>query len=153
ILYPTIPDGNETAPEDQDDVADDDGDRAADPAVAMSNIQYPTSAGISFAVAPEVEQIRVRVKTARYEETDAGWQRKPIGPVELSVPVGATDTDSDEVTTGLDLYHRVRDVREGARSVTLILLNRLEGETGNKDPASFFQASFSVAGVDDETPF
>jgi Helicase conserved C-terminal domain len=153
ILYPLIPDPDEAAPEDQDDVADDDGDRAADPAVAMSNIQYPTSAGISFAVAPEVEQLRVRIEAARYEEADAGWQRIPIGPVELSVAVGATGADRDEVTTGLQLYHRVRDVREGARSVTLVLLNTLEGEAGNKDSTSFFQISFSVVGVDDGTPF
>lgn len=153
ILYPALADGNEIDPEDQDDVADDDGDRAADPAVAMSNIQYPTSAGISFAVAPEVEQIRVRVEAARYEGTDAGWQRKPIGPVDVSVEVGATDTDRDEVTTGLYLYHQVRDVREGSRSVTLVLLNTLAGEAGHKDPASFFQVSFSVVGVDDEIPF
>jgi hypothetical protein len=153
ILYPALADGNETDAEDQDDTADDDGDRAADPAVAMSNIQYPTSAGISFAVAPEVEQIRVRVEAARYEETDAGWQRKAIGPVDVSVAVGATDTGRDEVASGLYLYHRVRDVREGARSVTLVLLNRLEGEAGNKDPASFFQVSFSVVGVADEAPF
>jgi helicase-like protein len=153
ILYPALADGNEVDAEAQDDTADDDGDRAADPAVAMSNIQYPTSAGISFAVAPDVEQIRVRVKAARYEETDAGWQRKPIGPVDMSVAVGATDADRDEVTTGLYLYHRVRDVREGTRSVTLVLLNTLEGEPGHKDSASFFQVSFSVAGVDDEAPF
>jgi hypothetical protein len=153
ILYPLIRDGNEIDPEAQDDVADDDGDRAADPAVAMSNIQYPTSAGISFAVAPEVDEIRVLVEAARYEETDEGWQRKQVGPLELSVPVGATDADRDEVTTGLQLYHRVRDEREGARSVTLVLLNTLEGEAGRKDPASFFQVSFKVVGVDDDTPF
>lgn len=153
ILYPLIRDGNETDPEAQDDVADDDGDRAADPAVAMSNIQYPTSAGISFAVAPQVEEVRVRIEAARYEEVDGGWQRKPVGPLELSLPVGATDADRDEVATGLQLYHRVREVREGARSVTLVLLNTLEGVAGNKDPASFFQASFAVVGVDDDPPF
>jgi Helicase conserved C-terminal domain len=153
ILYPALADGNETDPEAQDDTADDDGDRAADPAVAMSNIQYPTSAGISFAVAPEVDQIRVRIEAARYEEMDAGWQRKPIGPEELLVSVDDTVSDRQEVATGLQLYRRVRDVREGARSVTLVLLNTLEGETGNKDPASFFQVSFSVVGERCDTPF
>lgn len=153
ILYPVIREGNETAPEAQDDLADDDGDRAADPAVAMSNIQYPTSAGISFAVAPDVEEVLVRIEAAWYEEVDEGWQRSPIGPVDVTVPVGASDADSDEVTTGLQLYHRVREVREGARSVTLVLINTLDGETGNKDPASFFQVSFSVVGADGEAPF
>ncbi len=153
ILYPMVPDGNETDPEAQDDVADDDGDRAADPAVAMSNIQYPTSAGITFAVAPEVGEVRVRIEAAHYAEVDGGWQRKPVGPLELSVPVGAADAGRDEVATGLQLYHRVREVREGARSVTLVLLNTLEGEAGNKDPASFFQVSFIVVGADDDAPF
>lgn len=153
ILYPLIRDGNETDPEAQDDLADDDGDRAADPAVAMSNIQYPTSAGISFAVAPDVDELRVRIEAARYEEVDGGWQRKEIGPLELAVPVGSTGTDRAEPATGLQLYHRVREVREGARSVTLVLLNTLEGEAGNKDPASFFQVSFAVVGLDDDTPF
>jgi len=153
ILYPALAEGNETDPEAQDDVADDDGDRAADPAVAMSNIQYPTSAGVSFAVAPEVERIGVKIEAAHYEEVDGGWQRKPVGPVELSVPVDVVGADRDEVTTGLKLYRRVREAHEGARSVTLVLLNTLEGEAGNKDPASFFQVSFEVVGVDDELPF
>jgi hypothetical protein len=134
ILYPKVPDGNEIDPEvAQDEVADDDGDRAADPAVAMSNIQYPTSAGISFAVAPEVEQIRVLIEAARYEETEDGWQRRPVGPVDLTVAIGDTGNGREEVAKGLQLYHRVRDVREGAKSVTLVLLNREEGEAGNKD--------------------
>ncbi len=153
ILYPALADGNETDPEAQDDVGDDDGDRAADPAIAMSNIQYPTSAGISFAVAPDVDEIRVRVEAARYEEVDGGWRRRPIGPVELSVPVGAVAAERDEPATGLQLYHRVREVREGARSVTLVLLNTLEGEAGHKDSTSFFQVSFRVVGVGEDAPF
>ena len=80
ILYPALADGNGTGPEAQDDVADDDGDRAADPAVAMSNIQYPTSAGVSFAVAPEVEEIRVKIEAARYEELDGGWRAQADRP-------------------------------------------------------------------------
>jgi hypothetical protein len=157
ILYPRIEDG---LPIDADadaevDVADDDGDRAPDPAVAMSNVQYPSSAGMTFATAPEIDRLLVTVEAARYEKSDAEpWKRLPVGPVEIEIAVGSPDSKQLEVVPGLDLYYRSRGVRDGARSITVVLLNTLEGEFGNKDETSFFQASFTVRGsATEEAPF
>ena len=84
ILYPSIDAGRRITAEReaQDDTSDDDGDYAADPAVAMSNVQYPTSAGITFAVDPEETTLEVILRAARYrkegDEDEEMWKREPL---------------------------------------------------------------------------
>ncbi|HEX5593597.1 MAG TPA: helicase-related protein [Solirubrobacterales bacterium] len=155
ILYPHLGAGSPLADETDAnvDVADDDGENFADPAVAMSNVQYPSSVGLTFAVDPEAEEISVAVQAAGYEAVGAGWQRQPIGPVEVVVPVAAEGAETVAVARGLELYCRVRETRDGARPVTLVLLNNQRGRAGQKDAVSFFQVGFEVRGVDREAPF
>jgi hypothetical protein len=131
ILYPTLPDGS-TIPaeaESQSDVADDDGDLSADPAVAMSNIQYPSSAGITVAVDPAVDEILAQVSAATYEPSEEGWLRRQLGPFEPKIPL-AVEEDRIELTNGLELYYRARGELAGARSVTVVLVNKQTGEPG-----------------------
>jgi helicase-like protein len=157
ILYPRVEGGRRmlAEPQEQDDLPDDDGEGSADPAVAMSNIQYPSSAGVSFAVAPDVDRLFVSIEAARYEETGKGaWSRKEIGPIEKEIDVGTAVLVRIPLVEGLELYLRSREVREDARSVTVVLLNTLSGKAGKKDATAFFQVSFDLTGGEDEsTPF
>lgn len=154
ILYPTLPGGSTISAEaeSQSDVADDDGDLSADPAVAMSNIQYPSSAGITVAVDPNVDEILAQVSAARYEPSDEEWSRVQLGPFEARISM-AVEEDRIELTTGLELYFRARGELAGARSLTVILVNKQTGEPGKKDATSFFQVSLELQGLDDSSPF
>lgn len=149
ILYPVLPEQQDGLDEDQlDEVSDDDGDGAADPAVAMSNVHYPSSAGITFAVDPATETLSVEVRAARYlAGENRSWQREQIGPVELSIAVGGEGEERPEVVPGLHLYVKARAVGDEARSVTVVLLNELTAQPGHKDATAFFQVSFVVSGA------
>lgn len=154
ILYPMLDDGAtmQSDYEGLTDVADDDGDFSSDPAVAMSNIQYPASAGVTFAVAPDVSAIEARVSAARYVPEEAGWRRVPVGPHKqrIGIDVGERSYPIDD---GLELYVRIRDELLGARSVTAVLVNTQTAKPGHKDASSFFQVELELAGVDGEHPF
>jgi Helicase conserved C-terminal domain len=156
ILYPRIDDGTPIQDETDAyvDIADDDGENFADPAVAMSNVQYPSSLGLTFAIAPEAEEISVAVEAATYEPLDDGsWQRRPIGPVEVNLAVAGEGAVTRGVAPGLELYCRVRETRNDARPVTVVLLNNQAGRFGKKDATSFFQVRFRVRGVAGGSPF
>jgi hypothetical protein len=152
ILYPKIVESQspELADGDnQDDLADDDaGGGPADPAVAMSNVQYPTSAGISFAVDSAVEDLQVEVTASRYAESDAGWVRNEISipPIRIELAVGTVETL--DLGDGLSLYSRVREPLDGAVSVTVVVINGREARSGKKDSECFFQVSFTVRGTE-----
>lgn len=144
ILYPVLEQSG-IDPEDVEEVADDDGEGAPDPAVAMSNLHYPSSAGITFALDAAVESVQVVVEAARYVPEDGRWRREAIGPLEVSVFVDGVRSERIEVgVPGLCLYVRARPPVDGARSVTVVLLNTLTGRPGFKDEASFFQVGFEV---------
>lgn len=155
ILYPQIGDGMpiQEEPAADVDLADDDGETFADPAVAMSNVQYPSSVGLTFAVDPEADEVAVEIAAATYEPLEGNWQRRPIGPVELAVPVGREGAVTRPVAPGLELYARVREARKGARPVTVVLLNSRPGQSGQKDATSFFQVGFRVRGGEGGSPF
>lgn len=154
ILYPRLDQGRgqRIEPAAEGEVQDDGGDGAADPAVALSNVQYPSSAGITFATDPAVEAVFVTVDLARYVEDDGRWRRTPIRREAIRVDVDKTGKGEQEVADGLMLYWRSREVLKDARSVTVVLMNELEGESGKKDATSFFQTSFSVEGVEGGGP-
>ena len=68
ILYP-----RSSAPIDASgdiDRDEDDDEGNFDPAVAYANLRYPSSMGLTFALDPSNEQIKVVVASARYEESD-----------------------------------------------------------------------------------
>jgi hypothetical protein len=155
ILYPQLEDSQNVDPEVQEGDEDDGGDGSADPAIAMSNVQYPSSAGISFATAADIEELTVSVQVARYAKAEeGGWAREAIGPVDVGIPAGATNSDKVKVIAGLKVYWQVREVAEGARSVTVVLMNTQTARRGLKDAASFFQTSFSVVSTrGDGAPF
>ncbi len=151
ILYPSTDDGERmtTEMDNQDDTSDDDGDYAADPAVAMSNVQYPTSCGITFAVGADEEPVQISVRAARYrqagiEDEDESWRREALELQPHDLDVSITDESRTELTDGLTLYCKVREVTNGARSVTVVLMNKLTAEPGRKDGNSFFQVGFDV---------
>ena len=141
-----------TEMENRDDTTDDDGDYAADPAVAMSNVQYPTSAGITFAVRDDEDALQVMVHAARYRsdviDDEEIWRREALELESHELDVSSTDESRTELTDGLTLYCKVREVIDGARSVTVVLMNKLTAEPGRKDGNSFFQVGFEVSQTD-----
>jgi helicase-like protein len=165
ILYPRIdgaPSEQILDPGEEDETADDGGDAEADPAIALSNVQYPSSAGISFAVREDVERLLVTIEAARYveeveEDGEGGkrrsWIRNPIGPLEHTIEIAGAVAHTTEVVPKLDLFWQVREPTEGGRSVTVVLINRQNGERTKKDGTSFFQVSFKVEGKEAEAPF
>jgi hypothetical protein len=158
ILYPSIEgDGNAQIvdQEAQEDTPDDDGEISTDPAVAMSNVQYPSSAGITFAVADDVEVLRATASVARYEAVgdEDEWQRVPIGPLDQTLDLAISE-ERYPLADGLELYCRSRSVHEGARSITVALVNTQIAEPGRKDAHSFFQAALTLSPADEnEAPF
>ena len=147
ILYPMLSDQTGIDESQFDEVSDDDGGASADPAVARSNVHYPSSVGITFAVDPATETLSVEVAAARYlPGEDRTWRREQIGPIRREITVAGEGEERLEVVPGLDLYVKVRPAVNGPRSVTVVLLNKLTAQAGHKDEMSFFQTSFVVTG-------
>jgi hypothetical protein len=170
ILFPQS--GETVDPAQHDDEHDDsEGDELtpADPAVAMANLRYPSSMGLTFAVdAGTADAITVKVEAARYvEETDSEqgektgsrrrrgalggpgtrWRRAALAIDDLQLDVTRTDPGSRrELVDGLELFSRIRDPDEsGARSVTLALINTFRLPAGTpKDANCFFQPRIHV---------
>jgi hypothetical protein len=154
ILYPRLGSEAQVEKSEVDEVADDDGERSADPAIAMTNVHYPSSAGITFAVAAGTKKLSVYVTTAQYVSLEGDrWQRRAIEPPSETINVDEVGSYSRCLSEGLSLYVRVRSPIEGAASVSVILLNEQQGKSGEKDATSFFQVGFKVRGLGGETPF
>ena len=127
-----------------------------DPPVAMANVRYPSSMGLTFSVDIDTaSRIEVSMECGRYEsqETDGGevWRRIPIGPVRVTVDCSqATEGKREPVAEGLELFYRIR--RPGsdrAASVTLVLLNtKTAPGRGKRDEFAFFQPEISVKALD-----
>ena len=168
-----FPQGEEALDPSLDHDSSDDGDEvtAADPAVALAHVRYPSSMGLTFAVDGAAEALlRVRVQTARYEEdADAGslgnveapsrarkkdgfdlpWRRIPIEHT-LTLPSARADAGTRHpLEGGLVLFSRVRPTGD-AVSVTLALINTNRVPVGSlmKDAYAFFQASIHVDAPD-----
>ena len=126
VLYPQDA-ASIGAEHDVDDVDEDDL-AGADPPVALANVRYPASMGITFSVATSTtETIRVQVEAARYApfEEDEGWathdmptgndaegdrrkivwRRVPLDVKPLDITVSRPVAGQrSEVADGLDLY-------------------------------------------------
>lgn len=140
----------------------------ADPPVAFSNQQFPSSMGMTFAVDVRASaEIVVRARAARYEciteEADeeavpadnikragptARWRRRPIPEVEIALPVATAAVGLRyPVAEGLSLYCRVRRVDPAGRAaVTVILMNTLVAgaSAGDRDRKCVFQPELTV---------
>jgi hypothetical protein len=152
ILYPLLGDAAAVEESARDDTPDDDGDRASDPAVAMSNVHYPSSAGITFGLDLAVKDLRVVVEAARYlRREDGRWQREPIGPLPIDLTLDGPPRLP--VVDGLVLYVNAREATDATRAVTVALLNEQQGRAGEKDGAAFFQVWFGVEDPAGGAPF
>ena len=132
-----------------------DNETSPDPAVAMANVRYPSSMGLTMSVdLNATSAIRVTVEAGRYEKLDTTekgaakkWQRVPVGPEEVQIDVTtAVKGKRKAVTEGLELFFRVRpQAPNQSTNVTLVLLNTHPApETGGRDEVSFFQPVLTV---------
>lgn len=113
-------------PEDDHSVITDD----YDDAVAMSNVSYPSSMGLSFAVDTTLgTRIEVYVEAARYlrQEGEVGqsvWRRVPLRADPVEIDVSTPGSERKPLTVdGLQLYYRVRRMAGGVASCTVTLIN------------------------------
>lgn len=178
ILYPqsqlTVNQTNIDQTRDEDEAADDD-TGIADPPVALANIRFPSSMGLTFAVDTRLcGEINVVIEAARYyavivdeaagrprrfrRRTAPGateeWRREPLRPEPLRIPVKVpVDSKRAQVADGLEVFWRVRPVSaDGAASVTIVLLNaRRASTTELRDSDAFFQPRISIT-VDGAAP-
>ena len=161
VLYPRISESID--PAEDDDLAD--AVNQEDPAyphppVALANTRYPSSAGLTFAVARGAcDSILVDIAAARYSpvETESGkrWRREPSTidrvPIDVTAPVSG---QWKELGEGLSLFVKIRPVDdEGTASITLNIVNTREGHAGERDGDAFFQPSISVTAPDGADAF
>lgn len=179
ILYPQQ--SGTIRPENDSEAGnDDDGGEEGnpDPPVALANVRYPASMGLTFAVAPSISsKLHVKIKTARYEplaeptsevaeskkgrrrsEMKKRWKRCPIDiPThEIDVTKPFSDYQPLQTSEALRLYVRVRTAdANGAVGVTVVLLNENNApEKGRGDDRAFFQSEIEVmAAVSGRSPF
>jgi hypothetical protein len=163
ILYPR--DAGALDPQEDVDSTDSDDETAPDPPVALANVRYPSSMGMTFAVDLRIAQrLKVMVAAGCYtpvavstERPKGGarragvrehWQREALElePIELDLTTPVADSRIP-LAEGLTLFVRVREPDpQGIVPVTLGLLNdRLlpEGEK-QRDAYSFFQPEIMV---------
>lgn len=150
--------------EDNDVTDEDDESGSADPPVALANVRYASSMGLTFVVDTRTSStVRLDVRTARYfvlsNESDdvlplrsaprgptrrERWQRQPL--VGESVHLDVTQPSSTTYPVGIDgleLFCRVRAAdTEGAAAVTAVLVNCKIGSANQppKDSEAFFQS-------------
>lgn len=133
------------------------GEEFDDPPVALANVKYPSSMGLTFAVnSAAVQYLQASVSAARYvasgEDEAKGpigpWTRESLGPVSLRIDTHAPSTSTLPTgIEGLDLFVRVRNRDSADRvAVTLVLVNAqtAERKLGDRDRASFFQPKINV---------
>lgn len=176
VLYPR--DAGTPDPAEAHDESETEGDDAPDPAVSWSNVRYPSSCGLTFAVdLHAARSIRVAIETARYARRPADalgddsraaedgepspeaedlWRRTPveIAPVPIDVSVVDDGRVPRPLADGLELFCRVRKPgADGAVSVTLVLMNvHVAAKTGLRDELAFFQSRLTVDAADAAAP-
>lgn len=132
-----------------DDVAiNEPGDDEDDEIASLSNLRFPATMGLTFAIAGSGEQkIDVSVSSGKYLSEGDDWVRTPISQkhkIELKPTRGF---DTRFVTAGLDLRVRVRQAdASGHVAVTLVLVNTNEPILDRKksSEAIFFQSQIIV---------
>ncbi|WP_034518484.1 helicase-related protein [Actinomadura rifamycini] len=142
-----------------------------DPAVAMANVRYPSSMGMTFSVDLTVaETIVVEVEAARYVPDSPlkgrrgrtgsvaaeSWRRTGLEVEPCRIDVSRTGRRRIGLAENLELFVRVRAANaDGVAAVTLALLNRNEASrsTGGRDALAFFQPRITVRSADGSSPF
>lgn len=137
----------------------------------------PSSVGMTFCVAPDVQAVRVEAVWGRYERVPNDehdftktrknrttgeeeqvkvrvWQRVPCGgalilPLEDG-PIGSLAPDADQ--SDVRLQGVVRTNQAGERLVTLFLVNGQLEPNENQDSAWVFQPELSVTAAADSSP-
>jgi hypothetical protein len=135
------PDQDVDEPDDYDDTS------LPDPPVAMANVKYPSSVGLTFAVDSRyTDTIRIQTAAARYERGDGGaWRRVPVAGGSTEIDIRLAGTGNPEVAPGLELYWRVRSpTGNGVVAVTVALINTLKKAGADRDAFSFFQPAITV---------
>jgi hypothetical protein len=172
VLYPSGAGVLDPEQDVDEDDAEDRGDEVAtDPPIALANVRYPSSMGLTFAVDPDTSTtIGVRVTSARYvpivADTDesqearsrrwrraeelappSSWRRVPIDVPQVDIDVTSPKTHTSELVPGLELFWRVRSPDLSNRvPITLALVNRLSSPPGElRDTESFFQPRIEVS--------
>lgn len=165
VLFPRSAEGIDPEIYDGDGSEEDAETGPADPPVALANVQYPSSMGISFAVdADRCEALAVEIAAVQFEEPPKkkkgsdddsagaeGWRRTVvqadfIGPQALPLSDGPGDLRKP-VADGLELFIRIRPQdAQGSIPVTigLINVNTWKSGEGLKDPLSFFHPTICV---------
>lgn len=134
-----------------------------DTPVAMANLRYPSSAGITFAVDTNAcQKISVSISAAVYRELDEGsetpesrWQRVPLSMIPLTIDVTAPQKGKKEpLSDGLQLYYRVRlSGTKTIAAVTLVLMNSNTGKGTKRDADAFFQVGLVARAADGASVF
>lgn len=114
-----------------------------DTPVSLSHVRFPSACGLSFSVPESTTHVTVHVSAARYEDRGTHWQRQGIAR-ELELVVDKPGESSVEVAPGLRLTLVSRSRREGARPITLALVNTNQIRGGLKDSLSWFQPQITV---------
>jgi hypothetical protein len=170
ILYPQS--GEALDPDEDGDLPDDDSEEfAPDPPVALSNVRYPSSMGVTFSIDMATKpSLRVSISAARYvpesiesenhQKSRTCWKRVPVEVPPLSIPPILTSGEHVAVAPGLQMYYRLRNTKTGQTAVTVVLLNvnRVPVESfGSRQPASsrdamsFFQVGLTIR-ADESAP-
>lgn len=167
ILYPSSSDT--ISPTDDVDVPDEgpDGD-TPDPPVAMANVRYPSSFGLTFSIDTSVaDAVHVLGKAARYEPLHASgessvqtpaarWRRIPILLPEIDLPVAEIEIGKRiDLADGAQLYYRVRIPKPPISIVTVVMVNARPHTVGRlRDAESLFQVGIDVTAPDaNSAPF
>lgn len=173
VLYPRDAGAVDPA-EAHDEIIETEGDAAPDPAVSWSNVRYPSSCGLTFAVdSNAASAIRVVVEAARYSPSAAEalvsedvrsverpyaaqgndcWCRSAVESAPITIDVATPDEGRKRrpLADGLELFCRVRRAdATGVVSVTLVLMNvNVAGKTRLRDELAFFQSRICVEAPD-----
>jgi len=164
ILYPQS--AEPVSPTEDVDIGEEDDESGfSDPPVALANVRYPSSAGLSFAADSSLtKELLVEVAAGQYEQIQSQpgletgtprrrrqalqsrWRRKAIGPFLVPLPIDKNETGRwVDLKEGLQLYYRVRvTAATSVRAATVVLVNTRNVVKGMKDADAFFQPVIRV---------
>ena len=158
IMYPQT--GEPIDGDKDEDQTDEDAETPTDPPVAMANLRYPSSMGMTFGVDVKVtKEIELSILCARYEQSDSvgdaaqKWRRVAISPEPIILPVNKPlQNYRTDLAPGLELFCRVRTQdKNGTASVTAVLVNKHVVKLGElRDAHAFFQSEIRASATTDE---
>jgi|HubBroStandDraft_6_1064221.scaffolds.fasta_scaffold00234_19 hypothetical protein len=161
ILYPQT--GEPIDGDKDEDQTDEDAETPADPPVAMANLRYPSSMGMTFGVdVKATKEIELAILCARYEQSESAgdatqkWRRVAISPEPVILPVNKPlQNYRTDLAPGLELFCRVRTQdKNGTTSVTAVLVNRHVVKLGElRDAHAFFQSEIRASATTHEAVF